>query len=340
MLSLTGRARAIGMDRRRVKDAGAKAGSLRFNPLWLLDAAGIAGAVSFVFLAVAPPALPPFLDALLLREGALAVAVLAAAVRLVDLRNRRARARAAARSELLRRLTALDDALMDLRRSLSHETSRRFVERRVGFAAGLDRIRRSLGETEAGLAEAAVEICKTLAEELTRAIPRRAAIASVAYRLRQEADRAVRRGEISPMVARELSSLIEDGLAVMDAALFAESNADHFGRLGAVQRSFARQLEPWDGEIVRQIDRQAADLFAELNRHVRDKVDVADTLTAWEGVREPLEFALAGADAVRPRRMPPVQPRPRLSRRFDTAPAPGDRGDAPALPLRLPAAND
>ncbi|HYE42380.1 MAG TPA: hypothetical protein VEA15_03215, partial [Caulobacteraceae bacterium] len=105
--------------------------------LWLLDAAGVLAALGFAALLFSPP-LPAGIESLVLRELCLAVIVLAAGVRIVDLRARRRARRTEARRELLRRASVLDDALMDFRRSLSREAARRFVERRTQFEAALE----------------------------------------------------------------------------------------------------------------------------------------------------------------------------------------------------------
>lgn len=308
---------------------------VRFNPLWLLDLAGLAAAGLFAALGVAPQAIPAGLQFPFLGELTLAIAAVALTVRLVDAANRHRAARAAARVQLQRRLESLDEALLDLRRSLSREAARTFIERRDAFAAGRDAALPRLDPAVAELAGRGLAICAKLTEALAGSIPRRAAIVSAAYRLAQEIGRAGRRGELDPYAAGDLRALIEDALGVMDEALYAEWNADHFGRLGAVQRHFARRIERRDGETVRLIDREAAALFDALIGHVREKVVLVDRLAEWEAVRAPLEFALSGVPA--PAR--PAPPRPSLAPRFAVAPTAGDR-TTETLPRLLPAAND
>ena len=312
-----------------------------FDPLWLLDLAGVAAAGLLAWRLAGAASLPDVLHAFpLLAELALAVAAVALAVRLADGMNRRRAARRAARQELLRRLSALDEALMDLRRSLSRETARRFVERRDDFAAGLETTLRRLDAEETRLARDGLAFCAVLTTGLADTIPRRAAIVSAGYRLGEEIDRAGRLGELDPAAAADLRGLAEDALAVMDEALFAEWNADHFGRLGAVQRHMGRILERCgEGETVRLIDREAASLFDRLVRHVREKIEVVDALRGWEDVRRPLEFALSDVLPRPRRRAPPPPPRPSVATRFALAPHAGSAGETePAI--RLPAAND
>ncbi|HYE43576.1 MAG TPA: hypothetical protein VEA15_09300, partial [Caulobacteraceae bacterium] len=144
--------------------------------------------------------------------------------------------------------------------------------------------------------------------------------------------------EVVQPVADELCGLVEDAMAVMDEALYAEWNADHFGRLAAIQRCFGRSIERQDGEIVREVDRQAAELFERLVRHLREKVDIVDALHGWDDVARRFEFALAGAGGTLAR-LRPAPPRRPLAERFALAPAAGATAHEPA-PLRLPAAND
>lgn len=305
----------------------------RFDPLWLLDAAGVLGFAGFAWLALRP-ALPPPLDPGVVRDLALAIAILALGVRILDLRARaRARIRER-RGEALRRLVALDDALMDLRRSLSREAARRFVERRAGFQEVVSGAGRWLSPRETGQAADVLAFCGRLTEELADAIRRRAAIASLAYRLRQEISRAGRLGEAPRETVDELCALVEDACAVMDEALYAEWNADHFGRLAAVQRCFARVIERCEGEVVRNVDEQAARLFEQLNGHLREKVRMVEALQAWDRTCRDLETALGGL-GVRQHR--PAAPAQRVAERFALAPAAGPR---PVEPVRLPAAND
>lgn len=311
----------------------------RFSPLWLLDFAGLAAAGLFGLLLAAPAWLSDSLKAPLAGEVCLAVVAVALTVRLVDGRNRRRAARLSNRRELLRRLGALDEALMDLRRSLSREAARRFVERRDDFAAGLETTLPFLDAEDARLARAGLGFCATLTAGLADVIPRRAGIVSTGYRIGQEIDRAARRGEMDPEGALHLHALIDDALAVLDEALFAEWNADHFGRLGAVQRHFGRLIERRGGDTARGIDHDAALLFEALVAHVRDKIEVVDALRGWEDVRRPLEFALSDVKP-RPRRgVAPLPPRPSVASRFAVAPVAGTHGDAEP-PARLPAAND
>jgi len=311
----------------------------RFNPLWLLDFAGLAAAGLFTLLLVGPAWLPHLFHTAVVSQTCLTIVGVALTVRLVDLRSRRRAARLGNRRELLRRLGALDEALMDLRRSLSREAARRFVERRDDFSAGLETTLPYLDAEDVRLARAGLGFCATLTAGLADVIPRRAAIVSTGYRIGQEIDRAARRGEMDPEGAQLLHALVDDALAVLDEALFAEWNADHFGRLGAVQRHFGRLIERRGGETARGIDRDAAVLFQTLIAHVRDKIEVVDALRGWEDVRRPLEFALSDVKP-RPRRnVAPLPPRPSVASRFAVAPVAGAQGEAEP-PARLPAAND
>lgn len=317
---------------RRVREEG---GGLRLNPLWLLDLAALGAAAAFAWIAAGPRPLPELLAFPLAGELALGIVAVAVVARTLDLRARRRAAEAAARSELARRLETLDEALMDLRRSLSREAARRFLERKDAFASGLEAFRARLEAPTERLARQGLDLCEGLTAGLALTIPRRAAITSAAYRLSQEIARAGRRGELDPYAAGDLTALIEDALGVMDEALYAEWNADHFGRLGAVQRHFSRRVERRDGEVVRRIDGEAATLFDALVGHVRDKVALVEVLANWERVRFALAFALSGVRAP-PR---PAPERPSVAARFAVSPIAGAR-TVEALPRRLPAAND
>lgn len=310
-------------------------GGARFNPLWLLDLAAAAGALAFGWIAFAPRPLPAFLGFPLAGELALSLVGVGLIARALDTAARRRTAEAEARQALLQRLDGLDEALMDLRRSLSRDGARRFVEAREAFERALASGARRLDRRAVALARRGVELCAGLTAALSESIPHRAAVVSMAYRLGQEIGRAGRRGELDPYAAGDLRALIEDALGVMDEALYAEWNADHFGRLGAVQRHFARRIERRDGETVRQIDREAAGLFDALIGHVREKVALVETLAAWEQVRDGLGRALSGRTSP-PRAAPP---RPSMAARFAVSPSAGQdaRGERPRL---LSAAND
>ena len=307
----------------------------RFNPLWLLDLAGLAGTVLFAVLALAPQALPALSSLPFAGELALAAAAVALTVRMVDAANRVRASRAAARTELHRRLAALDEALGDLRRSLARETARTYLDRRDAFAAGLEAVAPRLSSAALVLGEHALTLCERMTEGLADSIPRRAAIVSAAYRLGDEIGRAGRRGELDPYAAGDLRALIEDALGVMDEALYAEWNADHFGRLGAVQRHFARRIERREGETVRAIDREAAGLFDALVGHVRDKVALVEALAEWKAIHQQLGFALSGVRP--PSRSAPSQGS--TASRFALAPTAGERRPQ-AAPRLSPAAND
>lgn len=316
----------------REREAGR---GLRADPLWLLDFAGLAGAGLFAWTVAGVGGLPALLAYPFVRELALAAAAIALIVRLLDLAARRRSARSAAQAEVARRLDLLDDALLDLRRSLSREPARRFMDCHGAFEGALNASHGRLNAAAARLAPECLAACGPIAEDLTRTVPHRAEIASRAYRLTQEIGRAGRRGELDPYAAGDLNALIEDALGVMDEALYAEWNADHFGRLGAVQRHFARRVERREGDVVRRIDAEAAGLFDLLNTHVREKVALLDRLAAWGRIRDDLRFALGG---VRRKAPEPLLPQP-VAARFAVAPRAG-RSQAAQRPLHLPAAND
>jgi len=323
---------------------GAKgAARLAFNPLWLVDAAGVLGAAAYAWMAFAPTSAPwpaafaaPARELSLLMVGCAVVArVLAAFLKQRDRRGE-------ARRDLQRRLTRMNDALLDLRNSLSRDRARAFLDRRLAFAAGLKLASGWLNAEELKLAEDCVAFGERMSASLTEAVGRRTDFTGAANRLRRTIERAVADGDLHPDDADNLSSLARDGMAVMDVALYAEWNADHYGRLGADRRAFAREIGRYASEAADRIERHGLDLFDQLIAHVRHKVEVVDQILEWdEGFRR-LEARLAGlrppADVVSLDKV--RAQRPKLADRFEVATAP--QGSVlPERPrVRLPAAND
>lgn len=328
-----------GSDGKRTKGAA----RLAFNPLWLVDFAGVVGAGAFVWMALSPERAPwPAAFEAPARELSLLMVGCAIVARVLAVFLKQRDRRGEVRRDLQRRLTGLNDALLDLRNSLSRERARTFLDRRLSFAAGLKSASPWLNAEELKLAEDCVAFGERMSAGLAEAVGRRTDFTGAANRLRRTIERAVADGDLHPDDADNLQSLVRDGMGVMDIALYAEWNADHYGRLGADRRAFAREIGRYASEAADRIERHGLDLFDQLIGHVRHKVEVVDQILEWdEGFRR-LEARLAGlrppADVVSLDKVRAA--RPRLADRFEVAAAP-QPGALPERPrARLPAAND
>jgi len=320
-----------------------------FEPLWLVDIG--AGAGLLLFLAGwALAAVAPVLG--LLREVGLLFVGCWVVVRALEVILRHRDGRDEQRRELLRRLAVLHDALLELRKSLSRDNTRRFLDRRAEYAAGLKLARPSLAPEEAELAKSCGEFCDRMAKSLADTVHRRADVNAAVDRLRREIDRAARRGDLDQHDADDVIDIVADAVSVLDEAIYAEWNADHFGRLTADQRHFARELDRYKSSAAGEIERRGRDLFEQLFVHVRQKVEVVDLILDWDEVYRKLETRLAGLYVAPPKSSPPKEkdkkdekPKPRASERFPMLVARNedvedDLGHRPSVRHRLPAAND
>jgi hypothetical protein len=331
--------------------AAANPKTAAFNPLWLVDAGAGLGLVLFIagWALAAWPALG------LLREVGLLFIGCWVVVRALEVILRHRDGRDEQRRELLRRLAVLNDALLELRKSLSRDSMRRFHERHGEYGAGLKLAGPSLSQEEADLAKSCREFCARMDGSLTHTIRNRAELNSAVERLRREIERAARRGDLDQHDADDMIDVIADAVSVLDEALFAELNADHFGRLGADQRHFARELERYKSSVAGEIERRGRDLFDQLFAHLRQKVEVVDLIEEWNEVYRKLETRLAGLYAPAPKSSSPKdknkkdeKPKLRPSERFPMLvarnEAEDDEGDGrrpqPGMRHRLPAAND
>jgi hypothetical protein len=319
-----------------------------FDPLWLVDAAAGVGALLFVagWLLAANP---PFG---LLRELGLLLIGCWVVVRTLEVILRHRDGRDEQRRELLRRLAVLNDALLELRKSLSRDNIRRFHDRREAYGAGLKLARPSLSPEEAELAKSCRAFCDRVEGSLTHTIHNRAELNTAVERLRREIERAARRGDLDQHDADDLIDIIADAVSVLDEALYAEWNADHVGRLTADQRHFARELDRYKSAAAGEIERRGRDLFGQLFGHVRQKVEVVDLLHEWAELYRKLETRLAGLYVAPPKSSVPKdkdkkdeKPKPRPSERFpqlvlSDEDEDEDFGRRRGVRHRLPAAND
>jgi len=321
-----------------VHQRGSESGARRSNPLWLVDALGVLGLGALVW-ALTFAASGPYAEFQpIAREFGLALTTLALGVRAVDLMARRRHSRDSARRELLRRLSLLDEALMDLRRTAGRETARRFEERRRDYEAALPLTNRWMDRADVELAERCAAFCRRMGSTLVETVATRNDVANFAYALRRDIERAAERGYLEYPDADNLLALMQDGLSVLDEALYAEFNADHFGRLSGAHRAFIREIERYYSDAADRIEREGAVLFERLLAQVSRKIEIADMLHDWEDDRARLEARLAGLSE------PPARPRPprqaRLVERFVMTPRLGPPAREAPLPRRLPAAND
>jgi hypothetical protein len=331
------------------KTAAANPGRFAFNPLWLVDAAGALGFTAFVAGAVLPVAYPATPVAAPLREAGLLFVGCWLVVRSLEALLHHRDGRDGQRRELLRRLAVLNDALLELRKSLSRDNTRRFLDRRAEYAAGLKLAKPALTPKELDLARACGEFCDRMAKSLAETVHRRADVAAAVDRLRREIERAARRGDLDQHDADDLIDIMGDAVAVLDEAIYAEWNADHFGRLTADQRHFARELDRYKSQAAGEIERRGRDLFDQLLVHVRQKVEVVDQIQEWDEVYRKLEVSVAGLPAPKAtplsaKAKPAEKPKPRASERFPMLVVRNEDGDEllddPRPRLRLPAAND
>lgn len=318
-----------------------RAFAFRFDPLWLADAAGLAALASLGWALTGAPGgvtLAGVDTAALAREAAPLALTAWAAVRGTAFAVSARLRRGAVRADLYGRLRDLDTALSDLRRSLSRDSARAFFDRNEAFAAAVPPAAGRLGGRERRLARECASIANGLAGRLRRVVAQRHGLEALAERIRREAARAERFGELDGDEVMGLLDAMEDALAVLDEALYADLNADHFGRIEADSRAFLSLVERVRVPSAARIEEKGLDLFDALKAQVAAKIEVAEAVEDWKRVCRPLEGRLAAADAptVRPA---PAAVSPRLMERFERlAPAAEPRRSAQII--RLPAAND
>ncbi|NEX95334.1 hypothetical protein, partial [Caulobacter sp. 17J65-9] len=277
-----------------------------------------------------------------LREFGGVLAAAALSVRVLNFSLHRRAARADARRELGRRLDGLNDALLDLRRALTRDEVRRFLDRRDAYATSIGLTGRWLSDVEMADAEACAARADGMAELLGDTAGRRSGAEALTLRVRREIGRAVRSGELKQPEADDLNDLVDDAVKAADEGLYAEWNADHFGRLSAHQRHFRREIERCTPALAERLERHGGALFDHLLQHADAKVAVADLLARWAEAHRSLELRLAGLNPP-PRPAPAAEEEetPRVAERFVLPRAPS----AAMFPsgrarLRLPAAND
>jgi hypothetical protein len=333
-------------DGRGDKTAAANTQRFVFNPLWLVDAGGALALLGFL-VSLALPAAP--LTGVL-REAGLIFIGCWAVVRSLEVLLRHRDGRDVQRRELLRRLAVLNDALLELRKSLSRDNTRRFLDRKSEYLSGLKLAKPSLSPKELELAKACGEFCERMAKSLTDSAHRRADVNANVDRLRREIERAARRGDLDQHDADDLIDIVADAVSVLDEAIYAEWNADHFGRLTADKRHFARELERYKSSTAGEIERRGRDLFDELLAHVGQKVEVVDMIQDWDDSFRKLETRVAGLPLPAPKpgaskEKKDEKPKPKPSERFPLLVSRNevdDDGDDHGRRMRhrLPAAND
>lgn len=322
-----------------------RTGGFSFNPVWLMDLAGLGGLAAFAWAVGWAEGSPWARFETAAREAGLILFGCAVVVRALDFVLHRRDGRRQARRELTRRLIGVNEALFELRKTLSRDHTRTFLDRRAEFVAGLRLAGRYLSDEEARLGEALTAHCDQLSEALGATVHRRFGVTGLADRLSREIERADRRGDIDHHDADNLLDLIDDAIAVMDEAIYADWNADHFGRLSADSRAFAREIERYSAPIADQIERHGQELFGLLVEHVNRKVEVVDLILDWDETYRKLELRLAGVNPDKVLSMAARQaraPRPRLVERFAAAPpaeAAPEQSDH-IVRARLSAAND
>ena len=316
-------------------------GRASFNPIWLMDAAGLLGVGAVVWAVGFSAGTELSAYAPLVREAGLLLAGCALVVRVVDAIVSRRDRRNEARRELLRRLSAVNHALLDLRGSLSREHARAFLDRRRELGAGVQAATRWLSAEETRQFDACDSFCDRMAGVLSDAGRQRGAVSGSSDRLRREIERAARRGDLDRHDADNLANLIDDAVAVIDEAIYAEWNADHFGRLNADHRAFTREVERYRSTTADRVERQGGTLFDLLDIHVRKRIEVIDLLADWDQTCRRLELRLAGLKPPAPTLVASnAPPRLRLADRFAVMPQRADVDDNEPQRLRLPAAND
>jgi hypothetical protein len=303
---------------------------------------GLAGLLAFAWSVVGAPGSPEYATAA--REGGLALVGVALVTRALAAVVRQRDRRSQARRDLALRLAGVNQALFELRRSLSRDNARAFLDARAELTAGLRLAAHRLNAEETRLADALDGCCERLGQSLGATVNRRLGVTTLADRLSREIERADRRGDLDHHDADNLLDLIDDATAVMDEAIYPDWNADHFGRLAADGRAFAREIERYSAPVADQIERHGQELFGLLVEHVNKKVEVVDLILDWEEAYRKLELRLAGVNPDKvltfPSRQARPAPRPRLVERFRGAPRAEPLDDAEHAPIRLPAAND
>jgi hypothetical protein len=312
--------------------------SFSFNPIWGVDALGVLGLCAFGWglYALNAPEFSVFDGPV--REAGLVLFGAAVVVRALDVLVRRRDRRGQARRELLRRLSALDEAVKDLRVSLSRDAARRFIDRRNDVVAAVPAAARWLGKEEARLVAVCQTFCDDLAGWLSGVVAARIAISTLGDRLRREIDRAAAHSDLDPDEAESLTAFVGDAVAVIDEAVYAEWNIDHLGRLSADRRHFERVVQRWSAPSIIEIERHGEILFDGLAEHVGRKVEVVDRIVAWDRSFRRLEARLGGLKRAEIVPLPLAEPR--LADRFLASAV---AGGAPYLEeiqpvVRLPAA--
>jgi hypothetical protein len=322
---------------KRAKTARPRGG---LDPARLVDAAGLLGLGAFAWGVAAPRFYEVGGWAAPVREVGLLFVGCALVVRTLDWILRHRDGKSDARRDLLRRLTGLNEAILELRKSLSRDNTRGFLDRKGEFTAGLKLGAGWMTEEEARLSAACGEFCERMTKALADTVNRRGGVTALADRLRREIDRSARRGDLDPHDADNLQGLIDDSLLVMDEAIYAEWNADHFGRLTADRRAFAREIERYRSDGAVRLEHHAMELFDHLLAHVNKKIEVVDMILDWDEAYRKLEMRLAGLD---PSNVTPIAEAARAQRlrvvdRFVVTPPAGAAEELPRR--RLPAAND
>lgn len=287
-----------------------------FNPLRLVDAAGaiglVAAAAGLAFWS--NPAMAPLREAGLLFIGCWLV------VRSIEFLLRQRDGREVQRRELLRRLALLNDSLLELRKSLSRDNTRRFLDRRKEFADGSKLAQTALNADELKLVKSCGEFTDSMAKNLAATVRARAEVNAEVDRLNREIERAARRGDLDQHDADDLIDVVKAAVAVLDDAIFAEWNADHFGRLASEQRHFARELDRYKSSTAGEIERRGRDLFDDLQRHVRQKVELVDRIEEWSDMHRKLEIRISGLPVPQPpkssKNKKEEKPKPKPSERF------------------------
>ena len=314
-------------------------GRFAFDPLWLLDAAGLVAAGVFAVTGFAEIPLPWANYAAPVRELSLAFAGVALLTRALALTLRRRDRRLQARHELLRRAAALNEALQSLRGALNRERVRDFKVRLSDLEAGERLAVRWLSTPDRVELDACRRVCDLLLAEVDQTIEHRLEFMGHANRLQRALARASGEGALSPEAADTLLSLVRDGLAVLDVGLWADLNADHFGRLSADRRAFRHEISRWSSYTADRLERQGLELFDRMIEHVKRKVAFADRLAQWEPAFRRLEARLCGLKPARS--VAPTAPDRPLGERFALAAAPMTQADTDLAPrIKLAAAND
>lgn len=299
-------------DGEKTASAGARKG---FDPLWMVDTAGALGLIAFVagLVFATNPAMAPLREAGLLFVGCWLV------VRSLEFILRHRDGREGQRRELLRRVAVLNDSLLELRKSLSRDNTRRFLDRRKEFADGSKLAQGALTPDEIKLVKACGEFTDEMAKSLAATVRGRAEVNAEVDRLNREIERAARRGDLDQHDADDLIDVVKNAVAVLDDAIFAEWNADHFGRLTSEQRHFTRELDRYKSSTAGEIERRGRDLFDNLQRHVRQKVGLVDRIEEWSDMYRKLEIRISGLPVPQPKPQKgkkEEKPRPKPSERF------------------------